>query len=152
MELAPEAPPAVEFRSFAPVRFETVTVGGLEEADTLDKLLARIETAWEEARRADPGEEGTEWVVRFGVTGGSPSWKRLDDEEERVTLAREAAAEIGLLDAEVQAGPLHPVVPGGERQREMAFRFGINLVMYVLTGNYKSDQVHIPAIMERLGQ
>ena len=110
MELAPEAPPAVEFRSFAPVRFETVTVGGLEEADTLDKLLARIETAWEEARRADPGEEGTEWVVRFGVTGGSPSWKRLDDEEERVTLAREAAAEIGLLDAEVQAGPLHPVV------------------------------------------
>ena len=110
VELAPEAPPAVEFRSFAPVRFETVTVGGLEEADTLDKLLARIETAWEEARRADPGEEGTEWVVRFGVTGGSPSWKRLDDEEERVTLAREAAAEIGLLDAEVQAGPLHPVV------------------------------------------
>ena len=31
-------------------------------------------------------------------------------------------------------------------------RFGINLVMYVLTGNYKSDQVHVPAILERLGQ
>jgi hypothetical protein len=25
-------------------------------------------------------------------------------------------------------------------------------VMYVLTGNYKSDQVHVPAILERLGQ
>ncbi len=48
--------------------------------------------------------------------------------------------------------PLFPVVPGGERQREMAFRFGINLVMYVLTGNYKADQVHLPAIMKRLGQ
>ena len=48
--------------------------------------------------------------------------------------------------------PLYPLVPGGERQREMAFRFGINLVMYVLTGNYKADQVHVPAIMERLGQ
>ncbi len=48
--------------------------------------------------------------------------------------------------------PLYPVVPGGERQREMAFRFGINLVMYALTGNYKSDQVHVPAILERLGQ
>jgi hypothetical protein len=46
----------------------------------------------------------------------------------------------------------YPVVPGGERQREMAMRFGINLVMYVLTGNYKSDQVHVPAILERLGQ
>jgi hypothetical protein len=48
--------------------------------------------------------------------------------------------------------PLYPAVPGGERQREMAIRFGINLVMYVLTGNYKADQVHVPAILERLGQ
>jgi hypothetical protein len=47
---------------------------------------------------------------------------------------------------------LYPVVPGGEPQREMAFRFGVNLVMYALTGNYKSDQVHVPAILERLGQ
>ncbi|HFD16373.1 MAG TPA: DUF4159 domain-containing protein, partial [Rhodospirillales bacterium] len=48
--------------------------------------------------------------------------------------------------------PLLPVVPGGERQREMARRFGINLVMYALTGNYKTDQVHIPALLERLSQ
>ncbi|MCH8096545.1 MAG: DUF4159 domain-containing protein [Proteobacteria bacterium] len=48
--------------------------------------------------------------------------------------------------------PLFPVVPGGEQQREMALRFGINLVMYALTGNYKADQVHVPAILERLGQ
>ncbi len=40
----------------------------------------------------------------------------------------------------------------GERQREIAYRFGINLIMYVLTGNYKSDQVHVPALLERLGQ
>ena len=40
----------------------------------------------------------------------------------------------------------------GERQREMAYRFGINLVMHVLTGNYKSDQVHVPALLERLSQ
>ncbi|MDO5704812.1 MAG: DUF4159 domain-containing protein, partial [Paracoccus sp. (in: a-proteobacteria)] len=38
----------------------------------------------------------------------------------------------------------------GERQREMAVRFGVNLVMYVLTGNYKSDQVHVPALLDRL--
>lgn len=48
--------------------------------------------------------------------------------------------------------PMNPVVPGAERQREMAYRFGINLVMYALTGNYKADQVHVPAILERLGQ
>lgn len=44
------------------------------------------------------------------------------------------------------------VIPGGERQREIAYRFGVNLVMYALTGNYKADQVHVPAILERLGQ
>ncbi|CAK0760102.1 exported hypothetical protein [uncultured Gammaproteobacteria bacterium] len=48
--------------------------------------------------------------------------------------------------------PLHAVIPGGERQREMAYRFGVNLVIYALTGNYKADQVHVPAILERLGQ
>jgi hypothetical protein len=41
--------------------------------------------------------------------------------------------------------------PGGELQREMAFRFGINLVMYALTGNYKADVVHAPALLQRLG-
>ncbi len=41
---------------------------------------------------------------------------------------------------------------GGERQREIAHRFGVNLIMHVLTGNYKSDQVHVPALLERLGQ
>ncbi len=48
--------------------------------------------------------------------------------------------------------PLLPVLPGGERQRELAYRFGVNLVMYTLTGNYKADQVHLPAILERIGQ
>ena len=48
--------------------------------------------------------------------------------------------------------PWNAVVPGGEQQRETAYRFGINLVMYALTGNYKADQVHVPAILERLGQ
>jgi hypothetical protein len=51
-----------------------------------------------------------------------------------------------------QGQPLYPVVPGGERQREMAYRFGVNVVMYALTGNYKSDQVHLRFILERLGQ
>jgi len=46
----------------------------------------------------------------------------------------------------------YAVIPGGERQRTMAYRFGVNLVMYALTGNYKGDQVHIPAILRRLGQ
>lgn len=48
--------------------------------------------------------------------------------------------------------PLVDVTPGGATQREMALRFGINLVMYAFTGNYKTDQVHVPAILKRLGK
>jgi hypothetical protein len=48
--------------------------------------------------------------------------------------------------------PMVDVVPGGERQREMAYRFGINLVMYAFTGNYKADMVHWPALLQRMGR
>ncbi|MBV7395126.1 DUF4159 domain-containing protein [Mameliella sediminis] len=53
-----------------------------------------------------------------------------------------------------RGNPLVPIGGGftGERQREIAYRFGVNLVMHVLTGNYKSDQVHVPALLDRLGQ
>ncbi|MEA2741816.1 MAG: hypothetical protein QOG25_187 [Acetobacteraceae bacterium] len=46
----------------------------------------------------------------------------------------------------------YAVIPGGQHQRALAYRFGVNLVMYALTGNYKGDQVHVPAILQRLGQ
>ncbi|MDO8605291.1 MAG: DUF4159 domain-containing protein [Phaeospirillum sp.] len=59
---------------------------------------------------------------------------------------------VGAWAVDERGRPLHAVVPGGERQREMAYRFGVNLVMYALTGNYKADQVHLPAILERLGR
>jgi hypothetical protein len=48
--------------------------------------------------------------------------------------------------------PMLPLTPGEPKQREYAFRAGVNIVMYTLTGNYKADQVHAPALIERLGQ
>ena len=48
--------------------------------------------------------------------------------------------------------PLAPLEGDDPKQREYAYRFGVNLVMYALTGNYKADQVHVPALLERLGQ
>jgi hypothetical protein len=55
---------------------------------------------------------------------------------------------------DTRGNAMYPVGRGyaGERQRELANRFGVNLVMHVLTGNYKSDQVHVPALLDRLGQ
>lgn len=51
-----------------------------------------------------------------------------------------------------ESGGAAAPIEGGERQREMAIRFGVNIAMYALTGNYKADQVHVPDILERLGQ
>jgi hypothetical protein len=48
--------------------------------------------------------------------------------------------------------PMLPLSPGEPRQREFAFRAGVNIVLYTLTGNYKADLVHAPALIERLGQ
>ena len=48
--------------------------------------------------------------------------------------------------------PVYAVIPGSDRQRELAYRVGVNIVMYTLTGNYKTDQVHVPALLERLGK
>jgi Domain of unknown function (DUF4159) len=48
--------------------------------------------------------------------------------------------------------PMLPLTQGEPRPREYAYRAGVNIVMYTLTGNYKADQVHAPALIERLGQ
>lgn len=48
--------------------------------------------------------------------------------------------------------PLLPTVPNDPMQRIYALRAGVNIMMYMLTGNYKSDQVHVPVLLERLGQ
>ncbi|MBT3767267.1 MAG: DUF4159 domain-containing protein [Rhodospirillaceae bacterium] len=85
---------------------------------------------------------GRIWIERAGA--------RINDGVSSVVVGNHDWAAAWAVDESQQ--PLFPVIPGGERQRELAFRFGINLVMYVLTGNYKSDQVHAPAILERLGQ
>ena len=46
----------------------------------------------------------------------------------------------------------NPIDDISPRQHELALRFGVNLVIYALTGSYKGDQVHLPAILERLGR
>ncbi|MEM1106044.1 MAG: DUF4159 domain-containing protein [Pseudomonadota bacterium] len=58
---------------------------------------------------------------------------------------------IGAWAIDERRRPMYSV-DGGDTQREYARRFGVNLAMYVLTGNYKADQVHLPALLERLGE
>ncbi|WP_299079347.1 DUF4159 domain-containing protein [uncultured Ruegeria sp.] len=79
-------------------------------------------------------------------------FRNLNDNVTPVVIGGNDWAGAWAVDRNGQA--LLPVGRGyaGERQRELANRFGVNLVMHVLTGNYKSDQVHVPALLDRLGQ
>ena len=77
-------------------------------------------------------------------------FRQLNDGVSPVVIGGNSWAEAWAVDG--NGYPVFPVGRGweGERRREMAYRFGINLIMYVLTGNYKSDQVHVPALLDRL--
>ena len=69
--------------------------------------------------------------------------------EDRLPVVLSANDLLGALARDSFGNWEYEVSPGGQQQREMAFRLGINLVMYALCLNYKADQVHIPFILKR---
>ena len=103
--------------------------------------------------RSFPGrwDGGQLWVEAEPVdeTERSERSRRTDGVSSIVITSNDFASAWALDESN---RPIYPTVPGGEVQREMAFRAGVNIVMYALTGNYKADQVHVPALLERLGQ
>ncbi len=96
-------------------------------------------TLWVEA--APPDAERVEGVP----------FRNLNDGVTPVVIGGNDWASAWAVDAAGQY--MFPVGRGysGRQQRELAYRFGVNLIMHVLTGNYKSDQVHVPALLDRLG-
>ena len=98
------------------------------------------------------GEIWVEAPQNSGVAVEGMPFRNLNDGVTPVVIGGNDWAAAWAVD---DAGePLLPVGRGmaGERQREIALRFGVNLIMHVLTGNYKSDQVHVPELLKRLGE
>ena len=89
--------------------------------------------------------QGEVWVEAANPAAGT-----INDGVSPVVMGGNGWAEAWAVDE--RGLPVYAVGVGGdgERQREMAYRFGVNLIMYVLTGNYKSDQIHVPELLERL--
>ncbi len=92
---------------------------------------------------------GTLWVEAQGNPGDTPGTLSQDGVTPLLIGSNDYAAAWAI---DARGLRMAQPVPGGERQREMAQRFGVNLVVYTLTGNYKADQVHVPTLLERLGQ
>jgi exonuclease SbcD len=137
--------PRIEFRAFAPVRWETIEVGDLEEARTLDGLVRRVRQVWDEAR-ADDSAEVDEWIIRVVLRGPSPLWRELGDEDERRIVADELAGDLGALDVTVETAGLHPVVSIDEhRRREDVLGEALRLVAAV-----RADAGTIPLTVDDL--
>ncbi len=94
-------------------------------------------------------DNGDPWVEARAETGDDAKRAVKSDGVSSIIVTSNDFAAAWALDDNDR--PMFAVVPGGDDQREMSYRVGINIVMYALTGNYKSDQVHVPAILERLG-
>jgi len=142
--------------------FESLSGAATAPAESLRRMLAKLDIPPLEPVPAEhvltkafylmqsfPGryDAGQLWVERADAQGAVTG--NADGVSSIIIGANDYAAAWAVDDA---GRPLFAVVPGPDRQREMAYRAGINIVMYVLTGNYKADQVHVPALLERLGQ
>ena len=110
VDLEDPAHPVVEFRELAPVRWEKLRVTGLDEARTLDDVVGAVASAWSGAREADPGAEGTEWILSAELEGPSSMWQQLRDQTELDTIAEEVGQRLGIVGAEIRAPRVHPRV------------------------------------------
>jgi len=121
--------------------------GGFD--DSVRKMLAQLLPGELPARIA----EGHVLWKSFYVLGGSPGRVLAAPYVEGVERDRRLAVvysqnDLGGAWARDGFGHWeHEVIPGGDVQREDAFRFGVNLVMYALCLDYKTEQAHIDYIL-----
>jgi hypothetical protein len=141
------------------------TLSGTPEAERLREMLAGLDIPPLEPVPADHVLTKAFYLLNDfpGRYAGGPLWVQLTESEDRADRPVQAGDGVSpiLITENDFAGAwatdssgrfMYPTVPADPLQREMAVRTGINIVMYTLTGNYKADQVHVPALLERLGQ
>jgi hypothetical protein len=89
------------------------------------------------------------WIEQLPQAGETRTMTSADGVTSVIITGNDLA---GAWAIDTNGVPLYPTVPADPAQREFAYRTGVNIMMYMLTGNYKTDQVHVPALLERLGQ
>lgn len=142
------------------------TNGGTQSNETLRAILSGLDIPELEPVPRDHVLTKAFYLLRDfpGRFTGGQTWVEAlpaaDADEERPARAGDGVSPVVITSNDLAGAwavgedgrPLLPMSGTSPRQRELAYRAGANLVMYVLTGNYKADQVHVPALLERLGQ
>jgi hypothetical protein len=138
---------------------------GTPAAERLKEMLANLDIPPLEPVPADHVLTKAFYLLNDfpGRYAGGPLWVEATESQDRADRPAQAGDGVstilitendlaGAWARDAGGGFLFPTVPSDPLQREMAYRTGVNIVMYTLTGNYKADQVHVPALLERLGQ
>ena len=134
-------PAVTRFVPLAPVRWELLRVRDLDEVGSLDRLVAAVRGAWERERKLAP-DPGTEWMVRVVLEGGCPLWRTLRSPEECDALGNELVRALGVLDVDVVAGMLHPVVDvEAHIGREDVLGYALRLLRETATGGHLPDGI-----------
>lgn len=171
---SPEAVARIDayMRSGGTVLFDTRDqIGGAEggtspNAERLQAILANIDIPPLEPVPEDHVLARSFYLLHAfpGRYSGSPLWVEARQEAKNAGSSLSSSGDgvspvlitgndfAGAWAVDDAGNSVLPTIPADEMQREHAFRTGINIMMYMLTGNYKADQVHIPALLERLGQ
>ena len=140
VDLRDPANPDIEFRELAAVRWEKVRVADLGGAETLEHLIRAVASAWDDARRDDPGEVDTEWMVAVDLEGPSPLWRELRQPEELAQVARELSLQLGALEVEVRVARIHPQANVADHiDRQDVLGAAIRLARSVASGHESFD-------------
>jgi hypothetical protein len=90
----------------------------------------------------------------FYILQGMPGSNGPSDTlvEEAGPQGVESVSSVIVTDANYAGAWAGVTLQPGTRDREMALRSGVNIVMYALTGDYKSDLLHVPDLLKRMGE
>jgi len=132
VDIHPGTPPDVEFKKLAPIQWEDVDILDPSEATTLDALIETIAEEWHSVTGSDTQ---TDWIGRIRVSGATPLWRELSQDDDQIHLRDELVFRLGLLDLTLDVGSLHPVVePAEHRAREDVLGQALRLVHEARSG------------------
>ena len=144
---------------FFDLRDPASTLGAGATGEALRRITERLDVPPLEPVPSDHALTKSFYLLKDfpGRYEGAPLWVEAQDSPQLSGFDNVSGVIIGSNDyaaawaMNADGQPTYAMVPDAPRQREFAQRVGVNVVMYVLTGNYKTDQVHVPEILKRLG-
>ncbi len=144
---------------FFDLRDPSSTLGAGAQGEALRRITSKLDVTPLEPVPPEHALSKSFYLLKDfpGRYEGGPLWVEAQDNPQSSGFDNVSGVIIGSNDFAAawamnpDGQPLYALIPDSPRQRELALRVGVNVVMYVLTGNYKTDQVHVPDILKRLG-